>query len=429
MHQFDVDRWREIDQERRVPTWADFIGDPNNAAYLNDRGRALSRRMAEDFDEFFGHEWLARAIGAGRNQAAKLPTLGKVSPVFATFRAEVPDLDSWVVGNFIELTRWWAAICVMKNDPGIRKVRNQVRSNLELPNFLHAMTQIRLAAIARSLGAEASVETLHGLDRPRPQDVEVTVHGWTLLIEVTTMSEARRTSTQMESNFKAWRHLSELGDAHDVNWEGTTPIWDSDGEFETWKVDTAEAARVVGQTRISVVFGTEQTHLEIRPGPAVGSSMTGSLPDISVADRMRWKVEEKARNATDLPPVWIWVENQGGVDLTHSFHHLPLDAKVRQFAAIAAAGQGEIASVVGASFSTGGGRTNRSEAPEIAESGSARGFKCILPGGRRREVLVADAVPGAEAAFVWKMAQAEATWLDWALREVNGADSVDSLFV
>lgn len=428
MHETDVTRWRDIDNGVRLPTWVDFIGDPDGATYLSDLGHDVSRRMADDFDRFFGRDWLARAVGAGRNQVPMLPTLGKVSPVFATLRPEVPDINSWVVGNFIELTRWWASIKVMQSDPGFRLVRNQVRTNLELPNFLHALTQLRLAAIARSLGADSSVETFHGEERPRPQDVEVTIDGRMILIEVTTLSEARRTSSQLLWNFAAWRHMTELGDVHDVSWDGAAPIWDSDTEFEAWKVETAEAARVVGQTGISVLLGAELTQLEIRPGPAVGSTFSGSLPDVAVAERIRWKVEEKSRNASDLPAVWIWIENHGAIDPSHTFYHLPLEEKVQQFATVAAAGQGDAAAVLGASFSTGGGRTSRSEEPELAQARGARGLKCILPGGRRRETLHAAAVAGDDADFMWKVAQAEATWLDWALAEVDFADSVDSLF-
>lgn len=76
---------------------------------------------------------------------------------------------------------------------------------------------------------------------------------------------------------------------------------------------------------------------------------------------------------------------------------------MQQFAAVAAAGQGDVAAVLGASFSTGGGRASKSEERELAQAGDARGLKCILPGGRRRETLQAEAVAGADADFMWRV--------------------------
>lgn len=435
----DLANWRAIDAGERAITWGDFVGDPRGAAYLTEAGAELSRRMATDLTQFTGPGWLAEAIGDGETQG-RVSWLGRFSPPL-----NVLGGDQGAAGAFVELVRWWASIASQRSRPGMAIVRRDLRKNVSLERLLHTLTQVRLGAMASSLGFDVTFEPLPGDLLIRDGDTAVTV-------EVFSMRTPAAIDQQQHLADDMHSHLDALARAHGVHFHGELP--DITTDLDAWRARTANDAATAGRLNFSIALRWDGHEMLVEPGDAgEGAALDGPTIQGEVGQRLSVRARTKARQIQEAAHGWLWMENHGAIDARSPVFHRGLAEQLEAYDRLLRPVFADTPSTLhGLTFSGAGRRqwpprpAGRA-VPSLA-SGSQTGPQAgydpnVRPTDPAPEISRAVSQPlmldrvrssmhlardnGPVTALMWRLVEGEGEWLDRTLAELGVVNSVADL--
>lgn len=333
VHKRDLEAWLDIDADRR-PRWQDLFGHPDGADYLTNAGKAVAARAADYLEMFFDPSWLGQAMAAGPD-GVPIPTLARFTPVLTPVS---PGSSAGAAGSYIELVRWWLALEVLDEPrpvPGFNGMRNDARRDIQLDRLLHVLTQTRLAAAGRFLGAAATLEPETG---PRAADVLLEHGAVSVLIEVVTVAPDAAFRRQTAGTERSFTHLQQLADEHDIHWDGHVPGQLPPHQLATWRRATGDLAVQASQRQQPVSMTTaDGRELTARPGAAPpGTSLIGPFIESDQGRRLLQTLRQKAAQTKHAGPAWIWVEDHGLFQPFTPFQRMPLDERVATFARLVA---------------------------------------------------------------------------------------------
>lgn len=427
----DLANWRAINAGDRAIAWGNFIGDPRGAAYLTQAGEELSSRMAADLTDFTGPGWLAEAVGGGRSQG-RVPWLGRFSPPL-----NVLGGDQGAAGAFVELVRWWAGIASQRSRPGMAIVRRDLRKNVSVERLLHTLTQVRLGAVASSLGCDVTYE-------PRPGDLLIRSADTAVTVEVFSVRTPAFIDQQQTLAEEMYAHLESLARAHGVHFHGELP--DATTDLDAWRARTAKDAATVGRFNFSIEIQWDGHKLMAEPGDAgAGSSMDGPTIQGEVGGRLVARARTKARQIHDAAHGWLWMENHGAIDLRAPVFHLGLAEQLQAYDGLLRPVFADAPRTLqGLTFSGAGRRQWPPRPAERTATSLASPSPPPSEGGHDARVVIADPALGVSRAIsqplaldrvrssmhlarhdgpvsrlMWRLVEADDEWLDLTLADLG----------
>lgn len=404
MDERDLANWRAIDSGLRAVTWADFVGDVDGAAFLSNAGRSLGPRLIEGLDNCFGPHWLGAAIGPdGRG---RIPWLGKFSPTLTVVGGE-----RGAAGAFIELVRWWAAFESQATMPGMAQVRRDLTSDVSPDRLLHALTQVRLGAIATTAGMDVRYE-------PTPGDLQISSDTDSVTVEVFAMRTAEFVETQHRVSREMFAFLDDLGRRLKVHFRGSMPSLDAD--LQGWRERVSNDAATVSRTGISLSIGWGGAELIVEPGDAPGgTTLDGPATEGDVGTRLHHRVASKARQVAQARAGWLWLENHGAVDMLVPIHHMPLVDQLGAYEKLFDGALDSVASALGITFSSAGARTWPPPPVQHSFHEQARALRQPLPLDRVRTSFHLPKLEAPVSRMMWRILEQEKDWLDDALNALG----------
>lgn len=423
----DLEAWLAIDAGGQRPRWRDLFGHPDGADYLTQAGKVVAARAADDFEMFFGPSWLGRAMAAGAD-GVPIPTLARFAPVLTSVS---PGGSAGAAGSYMELVRWWLALEVLdepRHVSGFNRMRTDARRDIQLNRLLHVLTQTRLAAAGRFLGAAATLEpaTMHGAADALLEHGAVSV-----LIEVVTVGPDAAFRQQTAGTERSFTHLQQLADEHDIHWDGAVPGQLPPHQLVAWQRETGELAATASQRQQPVSKTTaDGRELTARPGAAPpGTSLTGPLIESDQGHRLQQKLHQKAVQTKHAGPTWIWVEDHGLFQPFTPFQSMPLADKAAASARLVADILSDNPHLAGIVLSNASRRIRPLPPDRTVESRHGIGLHRGLPLDRQRETIL---VPGQlmlpdQTRLLAQLCSEEPRWPGWALTELGVPDGIPSL--
>jgi hypothetical protein len=411
----------EIGHGQREFGWDEWFGDVDGADYLTDGGRQAARRAITDLTSFFGAGWLSRAIEPGPAGAA-VPILSRYAPLLALTPARRPAL-------YVESIRWWASIQTLVDVGvgGLAAVRRDVRGDLSTHRLVHTLTQARLASVGMYTGAEATLEPVKS---GGPGDVLLRWHNHEAFLEVVTFGPDENNELEDKHHHQHFLHLLSLRPTEPIYWEGDIPGLLNRTDEAAWVKATTEAATRCAQTSEHIeIPGRDGTCLVVRPGAAPPNTSTkGPYVASDDGSRIAGRIDRKGTQTRGAGIAWVWVEDYGVIHPLSAFESMPIKAKLRALADLAApilAGHPHLAGIAWSA-----GQWCSPVLPD-AQAQTASGFALqrALPVDRVRQSIILNRrlILPDQTARVVQLCGAESRWLDWALTRLGVTGGVNAL--
>jgi hypothetical protein len=323
-----------------------------------------------------------------------------------------------------EAVRWWATYAVLQDlgVPGLDAVRRDVRQDVRLSRFLHAQSQVRLAALGAWQGLPVELEP--SKDSGGPGDVRI----GPVFVEVLTFGEADSMRKAEALWYRCRNHLWAL-ERNGIYWEGELPGDLDVDAVADWEDQTAEAAARCAATGQAVPVETDGTTVTARPGDAPrGTIVTGPLTEVDQGWRLLGKLRGKCETTRGAGTAWMWVEDHVGLSHPHAaFNRMPLHGKIDALGQLLGPLLKQHPHVAGVVVST----TARQQLPqpESAERPAGLGLRRALPLDRVRETLIIHRrlVLHDQIQILARLCHTEPGWLDWALARLRVPAGLASL--
>ncbi|GAA4747875.1 hypothetical protein GCM10023350_35990 [Nocardioides endophyticus] len=419
MYDEDRDEWMAIEAGRRAPTWPSIVGKPEAAEYLTSQGRAVAAHLTSGMRAFLGDEWVAACMGFPDRLSVPVPTLARLSPVLSPYGPRAA---------FCELLRWWASVefAKSKDVAGLGRLRAELRRDLKVGRLTHAMAQLRLGALAQSLGHQVQFESRVG---SWPSDVLIETGAESLAVEIVTLFVEREFSDQSDAIDENMEFLRSLGSRYLVHWSGEVPGRLNRHEQSAWKELMRAAAELTASTHLPhTITDADRAPLIVTPGPEpVGTELVGPLLEADQGARAVAKIRVKAEQASAAPGAWIWVENHGLFQPFTPFERLPLAEKAMSFSGLVAQLLDDFPDLGGIVLSSASRRLPPLPDDRTEVRGRAWAYRRGLPTDRIRESILVRTRSN-QPGLLHALCSAEGGFLDQALPALGFASRLDDLF-
>lgn len=335
----------------------------------------------------------------------------------------VPPEVAWSSAHaaaFAELVELALRLKLLENVPGIARVRQDLRRNLEGHRRLHAGVQLEVASLAMMAGYKVTLET-PATDRKMPVDVIFGAGQSALAVEAKVITLDDLSRAGMAFADEVTTHLNRIQMAHDVAFDGELNSKLSPAELAEWAaILTATAAQVAAEDKEQTVIHPSGT-IRLIPGrKADGATFRGPAQTSSGWPRIATVLQTKARQGVRSGASWLRVDVRDGLWQFSSFARSDLPNKLT---ALADAVQQELQSIMGLDgvVVTSGACLTQGvfKAETCRQPGGRIALRRLIEPVRVRECVVLPLTPESQLeAEEWaRLYDDEPEWTDRALAE------------
>lgn len=345
----------------------------------------------------------------------------------------VPPEVAWSSAHaaaFAELVELALRLKLLENVPGIARVRQDLRRNLEGHRRLHAGVQLEVAGLAKMAGHKVTLET-PAADRKTPVDVVFRAGPIVLAVEAKVIMLDDLSRAGMAFADEVTTHLTRIQMAYDIAFDGELNRKLSPVELAEWAaILTVAAAQVAAEDEERTVIHPSGT-IRLIPGrKADGAIFRGPAQSSSGWPRIATVLHAKARQGVRAGASWLRVDVRDGLWQFSSFARSDLSNKLT---ALADAVQQELQSVKGLDgvvVTSGACQTQGVFKAETCRQPDGRiALRRLIEPVRVRECVVLPLTPGSQLeAEEWaRLYDGEPEWTDRALAEC-GLPSATNVF-
>lgn len=381
------------------PTFAIYREMVSRASRSEAHREAASWALNE-LEATLGDDWLVRAVAS----ADPPPLLQHLA---------------WMSGHvqaFAEVLEWALRLRLLRDVHGAGDVRRELLRDATAGRTLHTALQLNVAACAQRLGWRVALE-LKPDAATAPADVVVRTQSAELVVEARVLTEALATRELRAEIHAVHERLWLIGARHDV-WIGGSPERVL-SENELRSVEAWAAARADDPAAADpwVADG-----VELRLGLRVGDGEGLRSPPVTDAlwPRMAGVIAAKAESMRAAAADWLRIVPLTGLFAFTGWAQEPLGRKLEEMA-VGLATEPDSRSPAGVVLSSAASLALGDVDEERVEAGPAVAVRRAIAPVRARETLIVPLRDDAIAAVGdWEaLADAESSWLEWALLQVG----------
>jgi hypothetical protein len=313
---------------------------------------------------------------------------------------------------------------LMRDIPGIAKVRRDLQKDLTSDRRLHSGVILDVAGLACHKGYEVTLET-QVTTKAAPTDVVVTTPAGVIATETLVVHTDAVMRDGMAYSETVTREAERICLVQGVSLDGQIPHSASPEETLSWLAEVEAAAKLVAADgEIRMVENSAGRVAVVPEGAGAPAQNLFSGPPITGGDtrRLGGILRKKAKQAVASGGQWIRADVLDGLWQFTQWSTWTLLAKGEALAAEVRESLADIEGLRGAVLTSGPMMAQGTFFPESQKlSGGGHAIRRTFAPFRVRETIVIPVVGGQEAqSEEWRdMYDAEPYWLDWALSKVG----------
>jgi hypothetical protein len=412
--------------------WSLPIYDAFEVGTLTMAGRRTALWAVDLLRRALGKDCLARVIAAERKRQERLQPMGwwDVEGPHLIFGGTLwPGANSapWVFANLLHIA---AQIGVTLKEN--REVRDSLRRNLEVVNWVHGLLQLEVAGLGRQAGWRVAFE--NALGTGKHGDVHLQGPSGALFIEATTLRMSQREinalHTARQLTGLVMHSIRDLAAARGLHVSGKVDTVYEQAQADGWvHAVTRGLEDMASDDEVRDVTGPTGGTIHLSRMWAEGASFTIAGPVVSSDPflRLQVKINDKARQWAHTPqPGWLRVEEVAGVWSLLQYADLSVEAKldvlstrVQQMLQLFP----QLAGVILAPAPIWASNISPEALHVLLRrpDGTAALVRSALPYHRARETVIVAQQGSSDPAFevLVEWYGSEASWLDWALAQMG----------